>query len=262
MIDKISTCLFNPRFIGKFINDCFIKIFGYIFFFFCLTLIPISLRLAADNDLSSADRRLIINGISGEADSLIYFDGDNFGGTGSLNFEVDDLYVSFLDDTYNNSTNSISFTFLSDKVKLYSGGVHLISLSYTSLNVEAFEIAAVQNGNLLSQDKFLGLIDEVYASFSLVTLPYSIFVFILNLLISFVLVFFVSFILTATVNPGVNSKFRVKIVLYSTLSFWVFQFFAYLVDLEFLSYIGFAFPFIYSSLALRSIMRIEVKKKS
>lgn len=260
MVDRIKVCLFNPRLIGKYMNDSYLRILLTIFMFFIIVLIPIFVTSLDDNELSSEQRRQILYNISSIEDNDIIFDGTKFIGTNSVTVTFDEINIEFLTTTPSNDQESINFIYGLESYSINYLGLDFFITEYSKLNISSFSLNEVKNGELIAENNFLELISDTYASYKLLLVPSHIVVQAVVTLIMLFVVVFVTYIFTSGLNQAVNGQLRLKIVLYSTIPFFVIHLFSNLFGIEFLLYISVCVPYIYSSFAIKSIMKIEIKR--
>lgn len=261
MIDRLMTCLFHPKFIARFINDSIWKIIGILFLLFVVASIPLCLRIVNDNSISTDFERLIIQNVSLEDTSDLAYTNGEWVGNDSFICQIDNLYILINQETLPSvATTDIIFSYGRETVSIIYGGFKVLTLKYNESST-AFTLASVQSGNIKSADAFLSLIENTYENFSLLFVPFNIIIQVGYMLVMFVLILFITYLFSYGNNPFITGAFRFKIVLYSMVSYLTVVIFANVFNLTWLSYIAIVFPYIYSGLALRSIQRIEIRKK-
>lgn len=261
MIERIKTCLFRPRYTGKYLGDSFVKIIIIVLAFFAVVIVPVFLKSFYDSNLTIENERMIIREIISQDDTDIVFSGNKFSGTGQININVSNINVSILAEAPENAAyNVVYFVFLSDHYEVRYLNMQTNYASYANLNIEDFTMNDIKTGDLDAQNYFLALFKHAYKAYSEITSPQMVIFEGVQLFLVSIVVFFVTYLFTSGINDVVSNKMRMKLVLYSMPFYFIIQLFSYILIVPILSYIAVVIPYIYSTISIKSIMKIEIKK--
>ncbi len=261
MLNRLSTCLFHPSYIGIYIKDHFAKIIAYFIFLLVLSTLPQMLTYANSGNFTKSTQNEIIKCLKQNiTESNLEFNGTAFVGEGFY-FEYEGQYFSFngvIPETTTLTTTTFSFNNTSFSV--LQGKITIYSTNYKE-GLSSFKIADVLNNDLIAKNAFVGFIENSYNSYyKTQILGLCLMALGSNLLYACILVIFVLLLSGSNFNH-INIKYKIKIILYSMTVYFVFTLLQNLYNLEFLGFLGFFLPYMYATYAISRLRVIEIPRK-
>lgn len=251
MIDRLTTCLLHPRFIGKFIIDKTSKI---VILLLSMIIICAGILLGLafkETNLAGIDERMIYNEVNNNVD--VSLDNGKLEGSGGR--AVYSIFTFDFLPTSLNLDNEINVVFNTDTVNIYYQNLLSKSLTYSELGSSSFRLGPSSSN--IDQMYFTSLIRAVFGEVK----PYLAFgVFLadmIDLIVNPIVIILVIYLLGMGVNQGVSGIFRFRLILHCMVSYFFVYFLAICFNLEFLVYIALVLPVIYFLLSIRNIVKIE-----
>ncbi len=265
MLERIKTSLCHPKYVGLFFKDKFHKVILAVLIFFLLFSAGVVTKCMLTDQFGS-DEAFAVEKIiqystdanGNKAAANISFDITTKKITGkATNFNSDSAVIAFLPTQEAKTQNAIYINLFEDHYVIYYGLYKLGSGDYNDSNLKSFNIAMVQNGdteNCINFRTFLITIFDRYqyqeaaiiaAQGVISALVYYVFVIILCLLSAYFL------------NPTIEFKIRIKLVLYDSVSYFYWYLIALLIDVSWVQYIALLVPFVFTSITFAHIKRIR-----
>ncbi len=265
MLKRIKTSLSHPKYVGLFFKDKFHNVILLIILFFAVFSASIFTKCMLTDQFGIDQAIAVEQMIQYSTDSLgnkpsvtIIYDADNkkFNGESML-FSSEDANISFLPTNVNVSQNKLCVSFFEDNYVIYYGLYKLGSYSYDNTDLKSFNISNVQKGDTSDCINFRNFLiysfDKVqYQQATLISVQ-SI---ISTLVYYFILIVF-CLIAAYLINPAIEFKIRLKLVLYDSLSYFYWYFIALLLSITWIEYIALLVPVIFTNITFAHIRRIK-----
>ncbi len=265
MLERIKTSLCHPRYIGLFFKDKFYKIILLVLLFFAIFAAGLVTKTMLTDQFGNNEALAVQKVIQYSTDSKgqspsvkIAFDSSTHKFTGDkMTFTADSVIISFLQDSNVVDKDSVSINLREDSYSLYYGYFLLGTGDYSDSTLRSFDVAKVRTGdteNCINFRAFLVTLFDKYqyveatiiaAQAAISSLVYYAFVIILCLISAYFL------------NPGIEFKIRIRLVLYDTLPYFYWYLIAILLNVTWIQYIALLVPFIYTSITFAHIKRIR-----
>ncbi len=253
MLDRLSTCLFHPRMIGKFLNDSFWKICLFIWFIFTIAMVPyiatIKDYLVMENSISTEIINKAIN-----ANKNLNFDGNKLVSDGGFIITEGELEICFLSEDSSNNKDYVVFEYNSDSVSVKINNLVVSSYKYSENDLSSFSLG---ENDFAQRESFREFLNFTYKKIMKVTMPFmAMRIYFYNLFI-YILIIGFSFLINFKTNPILPSKIVLKVAIYSITISLVIDLIAGLFNVAILSYLGMILAPIYAFLSLKSIVKIQ-----
>ncbi len=252
MLNRMSTALFKPRLLAKFLGDKIYFPFLFLFLIFLIGIAPYSLDLKNGSAIFPNEYEQISQAIYNTQGSVALSDGKIV--------KTDGYYLKTEYFIYTFGENGPSFmstvvNIKANEIELYGYGVRLKRISH---NLDNFSL----NPNADKDDIFnfshlvYNFVKEAETN---VKIAYATYTFVIELfqMLMLILLFY---IVGAFINPIVKQRFRLYYIIYSLCAYFIFKSFSLLFGIELLSYIGLVYSFVIYYKALKAIVKIEVRK--
>lgn len=262
MLERLNTCLLHPKFIGKYISDKAGRIFLYFLLLIVLVSVPTFFSLYYPIGIPTSVRNSLISQI--EAKSFTAndtFNNDTLNNETKFSITTGNYVFNFGDSEAKSTFSNIFFDFRTSEVDIYVGGQKIMHILYEGKGLQSFSFSQIKLTNVVQADAFIHLLEYSYQQFAYLEVPFEIFTTVLGIAFLVVAIALMMYLFSGFINPGVPGKFRMKICFYSTTIFLICDLFGVLFGFAVLDFVGMILSYIYLNLALRAIVRVEVKKQ-
>lgn len=263
MFKKFKNIISHPSLLGLYFMDHWYTVVGWWFLFFCITCVFLSIVDLTKNRLDSS----VSNRIS---DALIYnhviddavYSNYELSGTYKV-IQTDYCIISFNDNAFmNNHMNSgLIVVFGKENANVFYSTFHLGRLNYTDLKIKDFNIKDIRNGNIEMRMAFEAFIQNALAkgegNFRGICYFNDLFNIIMYHLLTLVVCYFLAWLL----NPMVERRFRLKLIGYSSLIYYIFVWFKLFFSVDALLYIGIFFALVYTVFTFTHIRLVRVGRR-
>ncbi|MGL4949912.1 MAG: DUF1189 family protein [Anaeroplasmataceae bacterium] len=264
MLSRISTSLFRPKQIGKYIIDKPLLVTLYFLLISLIAFVPSIITLSTVDNVTYTDQVELVNNIRYSNKDLT---GISIKGNKLINedsrkhvFEGNGIYLTFNTVEFEQFKYTVSFVLEEDKISVYSAGKKIKSTGYDEIKFNDFNFADVQEVKYNSIDSLITIIDASYVNAFYSLLGMNILdqffkTVVLNLLIVLLL-----FLFTSSANPAVPSVYRFKVCIYGITIALLFQLLATVSGVSLFQFFGFIMAFFYVRKSLKSIVKININK--
>lgn len=261
MLERISISFFRPKLIGKFLSDKMYVVIAYFCFLFAFVSIPSIMQLSNVPNLSSYDQTELIYDFKIAEESKLSFEENKLVGTEKEIYKGNGMILAFNTDQVENAKNSVVFLFEETSASIYYAGFKIKTYAYSSMSFKDFSLTDVQANKVVGVDNLFTIINHLYQGLNSYLIPMSSIMIVVRAAIYYAIVVIILLFLTANINPAVNSMtFRLKICIYAVTILAVMEVFSILLSFRYLYYLGIILAYFAASKALRSIVRIEIKR--
>lgn len=263
MYRKLKNIISHPSFLGMYFMDHLHSIFGWFISFLILTTLLLALVDMGKVSIGKNQATRI-------SDSLIYsgkindasYDNDKLLGS-HQKIEMEYALISFNDNAYMNNTlyDGIVLVFGMENANMYYGNIHLGKVDYKDLSISNFSLEEIRNGNILMRQSFELLVFKSIEAGEANYRAVCFFSDFVNILIYYLISLVGCYFLAFLVNPKIERRFRIKLVVYDTLIYFVFLWFDMAFSAFWLLYVGMAFTLIYTIFTFTHIRAVRVGRR-
>lgn len=254
MIEKIQICLAHPKFIGKYVIEKTWKVILLLLVLFLINIITIFSLSYNDAYLSETEERTIITELMNDPANDLVLKDNRLTGTGFKKTVLDVDFV-FLGEVDYKSSSIYKIVFNETGYDAFFGNFKIVSKKYADLN--DFNLNESNSANRIN---FLALINYSFLGLRGVIAAVNSTQVILDLMMSFLMIFIFILLVGYPVNPGVRGIFRIRVILHSLVSYFVLYWFYLVFNSQILYLATLIVPYIYFFVAIRNILRIEARK--
>lgn len=252
MLNRMSTALFRPRLLAKYLADKFYYPILFLVLMFLIGIAPYSLVLKNGHAIFPSEYDLIKEAIYSTSGEVNISNGELSKTSGYM------LKTEYFIYTFNEVEPSIMNTVVNitaTDIEVYEYGIRVskknhnldnLSLNQNASEEDIFEFSYLVYNFMLEIEPKVKVLYVAYTLFD--ELIYT---------IALILIFYV---LGSFINPIVKKRFRLYLVIYSLCSFYLFNAISRLFDFEILTYIGIIYSFVVYHMSLKTIVKIEVRK--
>ncbi len=255
MIKRISTILFNHRYIARFVTDKIWAVLLYFFFFCAVLTIPTIVSITNANLIDGTEYTEVEEELEKINENISFANG-KMTVSDSFVFQTSSYIYSFNSGTI---SEKLVFHFGEDEVSVVEYGLIVSSKTYAELGVD--DISINNQNAKIGSIILIELVDKTASNdlnlIKTVMVFYSFFVIAINYLFYSAIFYF----LGAIFNRLVQGSIRYKIVLYSLTPLFIFDLLANMFYLTILHYIGIIYAIFVLYRSLKAIVKIEFKKR-
>lgn len=255
MLKRISTVLFNHRFIATYVTDKLWQVILFLMFLCALVSLP-SIATLSNASLIDPSEKIELAGLLGELEGDMVFKNGELTIEAPCALQTSSYIYSF---DAGSVSSKIVFHFGKDKLSIVEYGLIVNSKSYTELGITDFVIS-----NDATSAMVYTMIDMVeqtaQGTLGMMKTILIVVDFFTNILI-YLVYLGIFYLIGAKINPLVGGKFRFIIAAYSLTPAFIFDILAKISYLSLFSYIGLVYAVIAYYRALKAIIKIEVKKR-
>lgn len=253
MIERIATVLFKPRTTARFIIDKAYRVISYFFIMLILSILPMLNLIKNGVVIDHNEYRLLTEAIRDTNGSLLV---DNGVTNASEDFYIRTGLYNFAFDKVNYSDSKYNVIISNNTYKLYLYGFEL-----KSGIIELNNMFINKDSNLEDISEFTSVLySTIYDNSLIIKISY-----VVNGAISLVLrvlFFLIAFYFIGSfINNRVIGKFRWIIAVYSLFPYLIINAFATLLGFSVLSFLGLVYSYVSYAVALKAIVKIEVRKE-
>ena len=265
MLQRIKTSLCHPRYIGLFFKDKFHKIILLILLFFLVFTAGVFTKtMLTDqfgNDEAIAVQKVIQYSIdsNGKRPTIdIKYDASTKKVTGKpFVFKHEDVIISFLQDGNIIDKDAISINFTENGYSIYYGYYFLGKGDLNDSALKSFDLAKVQAGDTAECISFRSNLITIFDKYQYVEAAIIGAQAVISILVYYALIVILCLLYAYFVNPSIEFKIRMKLVLYDSIPYFYWCLISILLGVNWIQYIACLVPFIYTSITFAHIKRIR-----
>ena len=262
---KLYICLTEPRKMGFFMGEKKWKTFLQLFIMTFIALIPYLIRLSNTDELSNESViRLKETLMTNEIEANIKLSGGFLSGDSPILVGSEEavIFINPLDaelDTAEYSGYPV-FEFNKESVNVYYQNMLIYESTYENLGYLDIDFNKILKSDYFEFSLFISLIDDVYKVTNNYWTGIDFAIALIMVYLSLIVSALILAAISSFVNGHVSFKFRFKGALDAQFIAVLFILFMHLFSVPVLEYVGISLSVIYLFRALRSIVRIEVRK--
>lgn len=260
MLERIKNCICHPRLLGLYYKDSALRIIGALLCVFVIFMV-LSVGIATNTEhFTYDDTKVVTNLVIHNENADIEFDSRTSTITGtSIKMESDTYIIDFLStENYSKATKMVFRFNAKDMDFIYQGFV-IGTYKYSDYDVDDFNLAQVQAGEISNTMDFQDLLYEIFSD---INPNYSTVVILNDAVIClgyYLMVLIVALVASYFRNPDIAFKVRAKLCIYSTLVYFVVMIFALLYNARWLQYVALFLPIVYTNITFSRIIRVKNK---
>lgn len=242
--------------IGRYVVEKTWKVVVYILVLALINILTIFGLTYSTSYLSSAEENSIYASLKTVENVNIVYENNQMSGT-KVDVTVLGVNFVFLGEKDEDVQTQYTIIYGESSYQVYFGQFLFTEKKYSEVDVNAFAlnsdstIADKQNMLTLIRAPFLDLKPVIAASNSLMQ--------IMAFMTDYLMLFVIILLLGMPFNPAIKGRFRVRLILNSTISYFFIYWFYLLTDISLLYYLALFIPYLYFILAIKNIVRIERK---
>ena len=255
MLTKLKYCLVHPKMMGSLIVE---KTWKPVLLLIVLFLINAATMFAVNYKntyVTNEEKYAFTQSILDDEDaSFTYQDG-------KLSFNNDEYIVYgfrlyFGDNFTFDNKNVMSLVFGETEVTSYYANVKVKTVKYSDFTLNNFSINSKNtdfktflNFANLVEASFTALYPAVYTAQTINQVGQELF--------SILMLFLMVFLFTGALNRQVTGALRIRLLMYSFVSYFFIEWLYIIFDVFFLQLLAFIIPFVYFMIALKNIVRVK-----
>ncbi|MDE5715482.1 MAG: hypothetical protein K2I42_05050 [Anaeroplasmataceae bacterium] len=263
MFERIKDCICHPRYLGKYNKDSFFKVFLILFLFLCVACAMLAGRTYIEQpfDESSAleitSKIITANVIQANYDSS---EKRLMGDSGVVTGQGFKLHI--LDEEWDKtrSSSDILIVLNEEQADIYVGAKLISSKKYQEIKTDSFSFEKIKDNDASSIYYFKIFILNILNSSNLYFQTMNFLDGLISIGISYLLCLVFSYFLSLVINPTIDRNVRFRLCLYDSCVFFVGSFFAFLFNIDFISYIALALPLLYTLITFRHIVKVVIRR--
>lgn len=253
MLERITTALFRPKGLFKYLPDRMYKVILIFLFVLAVAMTPTLCLLKNGTPITALEYSYIEESIKESEGGLVIKNGNII--LSDLIITTNLYHYGFNSDAYKNDYFNIIFED-SNNVSIYAYGIKLKSKEVSIKDMEINKLSSSEEIMVLSSL----LYNIVYESKDVIIACYVVINCIFLLIESLVyigLLYFVGYL----INKMVKGRFKLILCIYSLIPYLLFEAFAGFLGYEILSYIGVIISYFAYQKSISIITRIEYKRE-
>ena len=265
MLERIKTSLCHPRYIGLFFKDKLYKILLLVLLFFVVFTAFLVTKTMLTDQFGDSEAVAVQKVIQYSTDDngktpsfKMAFDSSTHKFSGDkMTFTADSVVVAFLQDSDIVDKDSISINIKESSYSLYYGYFLLGKGDFTDSSLKSFDVAKVQAGDIENCINFRAFLVTLFDKYQYVEAGIIAAQAAISSLVYYAFVIILCLVSAYFLNPGIEFKIRIKLVLYDTLPYFYWYLIAILLNVSWIQYVALLVPFIYTSITFAHIKRIR-----
>lgn len=265
MLERIKTSLCHPKYIGLFFKDKLYKPILLMMIFLAIFAGSIITKCLLTDQFGASQAITVEKIIQYSTDSNgnkptvnVSYDKETKKITGeTMAFTSDEMVLSFLPTTKTVNQNKVTVFLYEESYLIYYGYFKIGEGYYKNEDLESFSIAKVQTGDTVNCINFraflVGIFDRAQTTEALVIATQA----IISNFVYYVLVVILCLFAAYFLNPSIEFKIRIKLVLYDSLSYFYWYLLALLIGVNWLEYVALIVPFIFTNITFAHIRRVR-----
>lgn len=261
---KINTCLFEPRKIGLFLGEKFIKVIFQLILLSTVAILPFTVNLLFHDEISSSSRGEINEQliVKTQQTDMVISDGV-LSGSGYKVIYLDEFIVvlnpddkkleGFEFDTY-------IMDFGRDEVRIYLANICISEMKYIEFSNLNIDFSKIAEKDYIESDMFIKFINKNFSKFRSSWVISKSIIKLAEVLFSVLINAFIITLLSKAANPFLRNKYRFKVSLDAQIIFLVSILLDCLFATDYIHIIGTILSMIYLFRALKSIVPIPIKR--
>lgn len=265
MLERIKTSLCHPKYIGLFFKDKYYKVIALILIFLAFFSTAIITKSLLTDQFGNGQALSVEKAIQFSVDTNgkkpeleLSFDSKEQKFVGKMmSFNDNGVVVSFLKNEDIKSQNKVSINLHEDYYVIYYGYYKLGTGKYDNKELKSFDVKGVQSGNIDDCIKFRSFLIIIFDTVQVPEALVISFQAIISNLVYYVFVVVLCLLSAYFLNPAIEFKIRMKLVLYDSLSYFYWFVLALLFNVSWLQYVALIVPFLYTNITFAHIRRIR-----
>ena len=265
-IQKMYICLFEPRKMGLFFGEKIYKSLIWIFVFSLLVVLPFSLSLVVNDEISNKSYRKLEQYLIEESfnTDLQILNGTLYG-TQGVAFLIEEaiLFINPLNEILEVDSDFEMYHVIElngTGLKVSWLGKTNYTATYSELGYNEVDFRKIEEADYIELDKLYSLINIGFLSMKGQFVVMNTAIIYIDVLVTVLFSALMLALIVRIINPFIGFKFRFKAALDSQFITLLFMFLMMLFHSEVFRYIGIVLSAIYVFRAMLAIIRIEVKK--
>jgi hypothetical protein len=263
MFKKFKNIVSHPSLLGLYFMDHWYTVVGWWFLFFCITCVFLSIVDLTKPRLDSNVARRISDALAYNhvIDDAKY---ENNTLTGSYKvIETEYCIISFNDNAFMNNhvSSGLIVVFGKENANVFFSTFHLGRLNYSDLKIKDFNIKDIKSGNIEMRIAFESFIEKGLSSGEANYRAICFFNDLFGIIMYYLLTLVVCYFLAWIINPMVERRFRIKLIGYSSLIYYLFIWCKLSFSMDALLYIGIFFSLVYTVFTFTHIRLVRVGRR-
>lgn len=263
MYRKFKNLVCHPSCLGMYFLDHWYSIVGWWLFFFIFTCVILA--------ISDLGRKRPFNNIAQDISNKLVYSGyiddasykDNMLDGKYIRIETDYALISFNDNAFMNNINydGMILVFGKENVNAFYRTIHLGSKSYKDLEINDFSIEEIKDGNIRMRMSFEAFMLAGFQAGEDNYKAVCYFEDLFNILLYYLIALVICYVAGWLTNPPIERRFRIKIVAYSTMVYFVLAWLTIMMNVAWLLYLGMGFALIYTIFAFSRIRQVRIERR-
>ncbi|MBQ3253867.1 MAG: hypothetical protein IJA65_04850 [Acholeplasmatales bacterium] len=257
---RLIDCLCHPSRVGLYYKDkIHILIIYLVSFCLALTSIMVINSYSSSYFSKSASDNVSQMIINSEDKANILYENNILTGD-ELVITSDNYEAYFFKSNFKKNTSKIIMHFQEEKVDIFYGIYKLNTYLYSESTAKGFNLENVQNGILKDTLEFEAIVSGAFDSVDKAMSHMNFYMNMVNVFFTYVVILVIGIIYSYFTNPTIQTGYRIKLCIYSSLIFFVIMIFSILFSISWLQYVAFALPVFYIGITFSHIVKVNVKK--
>ncbi len=265
MLERIKTSLCHPRYIGLFFKDKVYRIIVLLFVSFAIYAAAVFTRAMLTDQFGYNEALAVQKLIQYQTDSngkkptlKISYDATTHKLTGEkIVCASDTVVVTFLQEGNAVKKDAIAINLTENGYSIYYSYYYLGSGDLNDSTLKSFDLAKVQAGDTTDSMNFRSFLITIFDHYQYKQAAIVATRAVVSSLLYYALVIFLCLISAFFINPGIEFKIRVRLVLYDTLPYFYWSLIAVLLNISWIQYVAILIPFIYVNITFAHIKRVR-----
>lgn len=258
-MERLLNALCHPKKIGFYFKDKAIVVFSFLMLMIAFSIAGVAVNSYAYPQFDYNTATSITALITGSGSKTEYNSETHILTGAEFNKEVytaENFTIAFYTTDTAKTQNSYSILFAKEYVYLKYQSIIISKIKYSDLNINSFKVSEIQSSNAKRIEftdvifKILNASKTNFANFNFIVnsssvLMYAVFLIIANLIFSYF------------TNPTIQTPVRFKLLIYTSLIYFLFSGLAFFSGVAWLEYVGLFLSVIYTNICFRHIIRVS-----